>query len=300
MRGDGGLPLVARAAGALRRTGRGALVLVLVLVLVLGALLLAQGCVQTSTTTSGAPGVRPADSATQRPDLVTSSDEAPERRRARLRYELAANYFQNDQTNIALDEVKQSLTADPTFPDAYNLRGLIYMRLNDYALAEDSFQRAVSLNPRDANAMHNYGWMLCQQQKYPEATAQFRRAVAVPSYTDKAKTLMTEGLCEVRGGAVGEAERTLLESYALDPSNPITGFTLANLLRQRGELARAQFYIRRVNNGEFSTSESLWLGIKIERRLGDQTAVRQLADQLRKRYPLSAERASYDRGAFDE
>lgn len=264
-----------------------------------GMLLMAQGCVQTSTTTSGLPG-GPADSATQRPDLVTSSDETPERRRARLRYELAANYFQNDQTNIALDQVKQSLTADPTFADAYNLRGLIYMRLDDYALAEDSFQRAVSLNPRDANAMHNYGWMLCQQKKYAEATAQFRRAVAVPSYTDKAKTLMTEGLCEVRGGAVADAERTLLESYALDPANPITGFTLANLLRQRGEWQRAQFYIRRVNNGDFATAESLWLGIKIERRLGDQTAVRQLADQLRKRYPLSAERASFDRGAFDE
>ena len=100
--------------------------------------------------------------------------------------------------------------------------------------------------------------------------------------------------------AVADAERTLLESYALEPANPITGFTLANLLRQRGEWQRAQFYIRRVNNGEFATAESLWLGIKIERRLGDQTAVRQLADQLRKRYPLSAERASFDRGAFDE
>ena len=293
MRGEVGLPRVRRTAGVRWRIGFG-------MAVAAGAVLLSLGCVQTSTTTTGLPGGRPADSATQRPDLVTSSDEAPERRRARLRYELAANYFQNDQTNIALDEVKQSLTADPTFPDAYNLRGLIYMRLNDYALAEDSFQRAVSLNPRDANAMHNYGWMLCQQQKYPEATAQFRRAVAVPSYTDKAKTLMTEGLCEVRGGAVADAERTLLESYALEPANPITGFTLANLLRQRGEWQRAQFYIRRVNNGEFATAESLWLGIKIERRLGDQTAVRQLADQLRKRYPLSAERASFDRGAFDE
>ena len=36
------------------------------------------------------------------------------------------------------------------------------------------------------------------------------------------------------------------------------------------------------------------------RRLGNQEGVRQLADQLRQRYPNSPEWAKYLRGAFDE
>ena len=114
-----------------------------------------QGC---ATNTS--PAISDADAG-----LVTPSDEPESRRRARIRLELASNYFELGQTAVALDEVKQSLSADPSYADAFNLRGLIYMRLNDYPQAEDSFRRALSLRANDANILHNYGWLMCQQQK---------------------------------------------------------------------------------------------------------------------------------------
>lgn len=82
-----------------------------------------------------------------RSDIVTESDEPDHRRRARLQLELATGYFEQGQPNVALDEIKQSLAIDPTFVDAYNVRGLVYMRLNDIPLAEDSFRRALALNP---------------------------------------------------------------------------------------------------------------------------------------------------------
>lgn len=254
------------------------------------------GCAASTQTQGTDPGA----SAQKRPDLVTASDEAPERRRARIRLELAAGYFEAGKTTVALDEIKQSLLADPTFADAYNLRGLLYMRLNDFALADDSFRRSLAINPRDPNTMHNRGWLLCQQQKYAEANALFVSAEAQAGYTDQAKTLMTQGICDVRAGRKAEAETALTRSYELDPGNPLTGYTLANLLFERGEGKRGQFYIRRVNNGDFATAESLWLGMKIDRQLGDNTAVSQLGEQLRKRFPQSPERALFDRGAFDE
>ena len=91
----------------------------LVLLGVAGAGLFIQGCatdggVQTSSADAG---------------IVTPSDETDVRRRARIRLELAAKYFENGQTTVALDEVKQSLATDPSYADAYNMRGLIYMRL---------------------------------------------------------------------------------------------------------------------------------------------------------------------------
>jgi len=47
-------------------------------------------------------------------------------------------------------------------------------------------------------------------------------------------------------------------------------------------------------------AETLWLGVRVERRLGNAEGVRQLADQLRQRFPNSPEWARYLRGAFDE
>jgi type IV pilus assembly protein PilF len=233
-------------------------------------------------------------------DIMTASDEPEARKRARIRMELAVGYFEQGQTTVALDELKQVIATDPNFPDAYNLRGLIYMRLNDMRQAEESFRRAVSLNPKDSNAQHNYGWLMCQQGRYDEANRTFEGAMTNPLYPDRAKTLMLQGLCQARAGRRDDAERSLARSYELDAANPVTGFNLANLLFQRGEFQRAQFYIRRLNNTELANAETLWLGIKVEQRLNDRVAMLQLADQLKRRFPQSREIAFYDRGAFNE
>lgn len=243
------------------------------------------------------PGVSASD---PNAGVVTPSDEPETRRRARIRLELASNYFENGQTAVALDEVKQALAADPNYADAFNLRGLVYMRLNDFAQADDSFRRALALRAGDPNLQHNYGWLLCQQQKFGDADQHFARALDNPAYAARAKTLMARGLCQSSAGQFAEAEQSLLKAYELDAANPVVGYHLAALLLRRNELTRAQFYIRRLNNGQFANSESLWLGIKVERALGDSVAMRQLADQLRKRFPESRELGAYERGAFNE
>ncbi len=239
-------------------------------------------------------------SSASNPELLTESDEPETRRRARLRLALAVGYFEQGQTTVALDELKQVLAIDPSFAEAYNLRGLVYMRMNAPQLAEESFRRAISLNARDAGALHNYGWYLCQAQRYPEALQVFAQALENPIYLDKAKTFLAQGLCEARAGQREQAERSLARSYELDAANPVTGFNLAQLLYLRGDFKRAQFYIRRLNNSEQANAESLWLGIRVERRMNNTAAMRQLGDQLKRRFPQSKEAVNYERGAFDE
>lgn len=233
-------------------------------------------------------------------DIVTDSDEPEVRKRARIRMQLAVGYFEQGQTTVALDEVKQALTIDPSFVDGYNLRGLIYLRLNDMRLAEESFRRALAISPNDANVLQNYGWMLCQQSRFDEGVQAFSQALANPTYGGRAKTWLTKGLCQVRAGRLKEAEESLLRSFELDAGNPVTGYNLASLLYQRGENQRAQFYVRRLNNSELANAETLWLGIKVEQRLGNRLAREQLGSQLRNRYPKSRELNLYERGAFNE
>lgn len=233
-------------------------------------------------------------------DLITESDEPENRRRARLRLELASGYLENGQTNVALDEIKQALIADPTFADGFNLRGLVYMKLNDVGLAEDSFKRALALNPRDADVAHNYAWLLCQQARYTEGFRFFGQALANPMYKGSAKTFMAQGVCQIQAGLRQEAESSLTQSYQLDPGNPLTGYNLANLLYLRGEYTKSQFYIRRLNNSELANAETLWLGVKVERRLNNLDSSQQLATQLKRRYGQSREAASLDKGAFNE
>lgn len=233
-------------------------------------------------------------------DLVTDSDETPARKRAKIRLELAAGYYNNGQTTVALDELKQSISADAGLFEAHNLRGLIYMRLNDFALAEESFRRALQLNPQAASVQHNYGWLLCQNGRMQDSYTQFQGAIANPNYADRSKSWMAMGVCQSKAGARNEAINSLTRASELDPANPVAGYNLALLLMQRGELAKAQFQVRRINNSDYANAESLWLGIKIEQLLGNKDAVTQLGSQLRKRFAQSKEAASFERGAFDE
>ncbi|MFD1710734.1 type IV pilus biogenesis/stability protein PilW [Ottowia sp. GY511] len=262
------------------------------LLLLAGAVLLMGGWAGCATAPGGSVGAPT--------ELHTASDDSPTRARARTRLALATGYFENNQTTIALDELKKVLAVDPSFGDAYNLGGLIYMKLGEMAMAESHFARAISANPRDANAMHNLGWLQCQQGRYPEATASFQRAIAVPSYQGRARTLMTQGICESRAGDNARAEATLMHSYELDAGNPVTAYNLSALLYKRGDYQRAQFYIRRLNNSELANAESLWLGIRVERRMNNRQAMEQLASQLRRRFPQSRELLAYERGAFDD
>lgn len=235
-----------------------------------------------------------------RADLATASDETDIQKRAKIRLELAVGYLEQGQTNVALDEVKLAIAADPRSAEAFSLRGLIYMRLNDFGLARDSFNRGILLNPRDGNILHNLGWLACQESRYPEAMVNFDKALTAPNYAGPAKTYLAKGICLLRSGDTKQAENNFQRSFELDASNPIATFNLANLLYKRNDLVRSQFYIRRLNNNDYVNAESLWLAVKIEKKMGNNSGVNQLAERLRKQFPTSREFSLFERGAFDE
>jgi type IV pilus assembly protein PilF len=255
------------------------------------ALLLA--CSTTVSTTSG-----PISEARDTP--AANSDPDPSRR-ARARLELASAYFGRGQMDVALDEVKLAIAADPNFGAAYNLRGLIYGNLGEAALAEESFRRALAISARDNDAMQNYGWFLCTQKRYAEAQAQFSNALAVPQNRAIARTYRTQGVCQGLAGLLPEAEASLLRAYELEPANPSTAVNLAEVLYRRGDYERARFYIRRVNNqAGVMNAQTLWLAARIEKRLGNLNGVQELGNQLVNRYRESREARAFERGQFND
>jgi type IV pilus assembly protein PilF len=235
-----------------------------------------------------------------RTDVTAPNAESDVRKRAHIRLELASSYFEEGKTEIALDELRQVLVTDPSYADAWNLRGLIYMRLNDPVQAEESFRHAVALDARNSDTWQNYGWLQCQQGRYQDAERSFNQALQNPLYAGRPKTYLTLGICQARAGELATAQRSLAKSYELDAGNPVTGYTLSRVLYDQREYERARFYIRRINNSELANAESLWLGVKVENRLNDKQAMDQLGEQLRKRFPQSPQRASLDRKAYDE
>jgi type IV pilus assembly protein PilF len=259
-------------------------------VLLLTLALLAPGCVQT--------GGRPRSSDN---NAGVSVDPSDLEKRAAVRLELAGGYFSRGQYQTSLDEIKLALAAKPDMGAAYNMRGLVYAAMGEERLAEESFERAMTLNPRDADAMHNRAWFKCQRGQYDDADRLFEQAVATPQYRDLARSLMAQGVCNARAGRMVPAEQKLLRAYEVDPTNPTTAYNLADVLYRRNELERARFYVRRINDrDEISNAQTLWLAARIENKAGNRGATEIFGRQLRARFPQSPEAQAYDSGRFNE
>lgn len=230
----------------------------------------------------------------------TESDQNDSDRRVAVRMELASGYFSRGQYATALDEIKQALQIRPDLREALNLRSLVYAAMGENEIAEEGFRRALSLDARDADTAHNYGWFLCQQGRFQQARAQFEVALAQPQYRSPGRTNLALGVCEARAGNLGQAERFLTRAFELDPANPSVSLNLGEVLLRQGQLERARFYARRVNaQPELSNAQSLWLELRIERKLGNTVSVDELSQQLRKRHPQAPETEALVNGRFD-
>ncbi|MDY7538044.1 type IV pilus biogenesis/stability protein PilW [Undibacterium sp. RTI2.1] len=235
-----------------------------------------------------------------KPESNPPAESVDLQKRAAIRMELAIGYYQQGQYKVALDEIRQALIMSPDLVDAYSVRALIYMDTGEKQLAEDDFQRALKLTPNNSDIANNYGWFLCQNGKEKQAMTYFDKALKDPTYSNPIKVLNNAGVCSLRLKDTAKAEGYFMQAFRADPSSPTINANLAKIYFDRGEYEKAKFYINRVLKADVFAADVLWLAIKIENKLGDQSAVNGLGVQLRRRYANSKEYALFQQGAFNE
>jgi type IV pilus assembly protein PilF len=232
--------------------------------------------------------------------VPVSPDQAELQRRAQVRLQLAIGYYSQGQMKVALEEANQALQILPEYADAFGVRALIYMELDEPGRAEDSFRNAMRLAPGNPDLANNYGWFLCQNGREREAIAYFESALKSRSYQSPVKALNNAGECSTRMKDYAGAERFLMRAHSFDPDSAETNTNLAKLYYSRGDFQRARSYLNVVTKSENPSADALWTALKVERKLGDNVAAGGMAAQLRRRFPESREYAALLRGEFDE
>ena len=237
-------------------------------------------------------------------ELKTLSDQTAAEKRAQIRLQLAVGYYQERKYDIALDEVKQAIAANPDYADAYGVRALIYTAMGENALADENYRHALRLAPRNPDLSNNYGLFLCDAGGKPlDAMTYFESALKNPNYASPVKAMVNAGNCSLKMKNVDAAERYLLDALRYDPDLPATSAGLARVDFERREYSRAGFFLNRLTETaklDMLSADVLWLAIRVKHILGDRTMEASLAAQLRKRFPGSPEYAAFERGAFSE
>lgn len=221
------------------------------------------------------------------------------RNRARIHTELASAYFEHGNMGVALEELRIAIAADPSFAPAYNVLGLVHMDLRENDAAQRNFEQALALSPTDPDINNNYGWFLCRTGREDQSIPYFLAALKNPLYKTPARSFVNAGLCSMNkadsSDAIGFFERALRN----DPNNLLALLNLASVQYKRGQLEVARGLVGRFNKLIEPTAESLWLALRIERKLGDKSAENSLAAQLRRRFAGSPEYQKLLKGQFE-
>lgn len=230
---------------------------------------------------------------------VSSPVPRDARTRAKAHTELGSLYFQNGNLIVALEELTLAAAIDPEYATAFSTRGLILYYVKEFESAEKDFQRALSLEGRNPDINNNYGWFLCQTGKVKESIPYFEQAHRNPLYQTPELAYLNQGACYIKLNELDLADDALRKSLRLMPENPQALFHLANVSYKRGNFDAAKKHlsdaVRLVDPGP----EMLWLYLRVERRLGNQSDERSLAAQLRRKFPDSPEYQELLKGNFE-
>ncbi len=207
---------------------------------------------------------------------------------ARKHTDLGSAYYEEKQYAIALEEFNVAIKYDPSYAPAYNGLGLVHSVLGQDDKADSNFKRAIQLNGDYSEAHNNYGAFLCSRTRYDESVGQFLSAVKNPLYTTPYLAYLNAGLCSLRKKDEKNAEIYFRNAVQIEPLLHRASYEIAKMEFKRGEHLQARNTLQNalITN---PTADMLWLGVQIERILGDRNAEASYSLQLRKKYPESAQ-----------
>lgn len=198
-------------------------------------------------------------------------------------------YYEEGINDVAWERLHRALEIEPNYSKAHNAMALVYERLRQPSKAGEHYERAVTINPTDSSAQTNYGRFLCQQGRIEEAEQRFLQALKNSLYARPENAYANAGLCLHGAGQTEKAEGYLRQALEFNPRMAPALLAMAEIKHAEGKALNARAYLQRYMEVGEQSPRSLWLGIRIERELGDKQAVASYATRLRARHPDAQE-----------
>lgn len=224
---------------------------------------------------------------------------SPSQNRAKISVELGMAYFEVGRFDIALDEARAALGHDSGYAPAYHLMGLVYMYLDDQNAARQSFERALSSAPNDPEFNNSFGWFQCATGQVQEGLQRLAASARNPYYRFPARALTNAGLCHLRQRDDAAAAEQFRRALMIDPANEQASYQLAAIAYRTGDLDGARKRIAEMHRVREPSAATVWLGLLIERRLGNHQAEASYAAQLRGRFADSPEYQALTQGRYE-
>jgi type IV pilus assembly protein PilF len=210
-------------------------------------------------------------------------------RAAEINLELGIEHLRKGNLQQAKDKIDRALEQNPRYGRAHLIAGMLYNRLGDERQAESHYERAISLEPKNPEFKNNYAVYLCQQKKYDRGRKIALEAAADPLYKTPEVAFLNAGNCALTNGDMKTAEDDFRKALAQKPKFGEALFQMAELEYRQTEYMSARAFLERYLEVGRTSPATLWLGVRIERGLGNQAQAQHYAQRLKSEYPSAAQ-----------
>jgi len=202
---------------------------------------------------------------------------------------LGTAYMEQGDYEKSLEKLEKALRADPDYYATLNVLGILHQRMGRNEDAERYFKRALSKYPNDSPTLNNYGQFLCATGRLDEAENSFIKAAENPLYDSPQIAYTNAGLCALKNDRREQAEDYFRKALEKEPQMALALINLSEINLENGNHLSARAYLQRYSESGSHNPRSLWLGVRIERALGDRDAEASYALLLKNNFPDSRE-----------
>jgi type IV pilus assembly protein PilF len=218
----------------------------------------------------------------------SGSKPQPERA-AQVNLEMAVDYLRRGNLQQAKEKMDRSLEQNPRDARAQSIAAMLYERLGDSAKADAHFQRALALAPQDPEIKNNYAAWLCQKKRFDRGEKLALEAASNALYKTPEVAFLNAGNCAREAGNLPRAEENYRRAVAVRPRFGEALYQMADLAFEQAEYVSARgFYERYLEVGRTNPA-TLWLGVRIERSLGNEAQAQHYAQRLKTEYPTAVQ-----------
>lgn len=219
------------------------------------------------------------------PDGFKSSDDINTVDAAKTRISLGLTYLKNGNYSQAKFNLDKALQFAPRLADAHYSMAYYYQVVGENEMAEEAYQDALDLAPRNPDIANTYGAFLCQQGKYSKAKEYFLKAVNSNNYVSTAETYENLALCSQSQGQISDAIDYLQLAINHQPSRGKSLLLLTQLLASEERWSEAETALKRYEKTSRVNAETLWLSYKIQLALGNTDIANGYGDMLVRMFP---------------
>ena len=210
-------------------------------------------------------------------------------RYAMTHVQLGIGYLQQGKPELALEKLKKALDIKDDFAPAHNAIALVYEKLQKFDEADDHYQEAIDLAPGDGGMYNNYGVFLCKHGRLKQAEENFIKALKTPRYNTPELAYENAGSCALQIPDIEKAENYLTNALERNPELPNALYNMAQVRFEQKRFLASRGFLQRFEAVSKHHAQSLWLGVRVEKQLGDVNAAKKYAKQLQSKFPKSNE-----------